>query len=105
MSNLEIVEFRKYSVAKHRLKPRRPNYRLMMKRTITIATALLLLSLAMTVSPYNIHLARASPYLDPTLAGGVSIYSAAQTVEVVIVLSHTPTSNDAQSVQSLSTVS
>jgi len=77
----------------------------MMKRTITIATALLLLSLAITLSPYNMHLARASPYLDPTLARGLSTYPATQTVEVVIVLSHIPTSNDAQSVQSLSTVS
>ena len=77
----------------------------MIRRTITIATALLLLSLAMTLSPYSIHPARASAYLDPVLAKLSATSPATSTVEVIVVLDHIPTTNDALAIQQYSVVS
>src|SRR6266700_6313287 len=74
-----------------------------MRRIITIATALLILSLATAISPYNIHLARATAYIDPVLARAMASSSSSSSVQVIIVLNHNPTTSDANAIQQHST--
>ncbi len=74
-----------------------------MRRIITIATALLILSLATAISPYNIHLARATAYIDPVLARAMASSSSSSSVQVIIVLNHIPTTSDANTIQQYST--
>ncbi len=74
-----------------------------MNRIVSIAIAVLILSLATSISPYNIHPARASAYIDPVLSRGIATSPPAATVQVVIVLNHNPTTSDANAIQQYST--
>src|SRR5213593_4570387 len=74
-----------------------------MNRIVSIAIAVLILFLATTISPYNIHPARASALIDPVLSRGIATSPSAATVQVVIVLSHNPTTSDANTIQQYST--
>src|SRR2546426_5622952 len=74
-----------------------------MNRIVSIATAVLILSLATSISPYSIHPARASAYIDPVLSRGIATSPSAATVQVVIVLNHNPTTSDANAIQQYST--
>ncbi len=75
-----------------------------MNRTITIATALVILSIIATVTPYNIRPAHAAPYVDPALAKIASASSPSATTQIIIVLNHTPTSADSNAIQQYSTM-
>ncbi len=74
-----------------------------MNRIVSIAIAVLILFLATTISPYNIHPARASAYIDPVLSRAIATSPSAATVQVVIVLNHNPTTSDTNAIQQYST--
>ena len=76
-----------------------------MKRILVIATALLIISLASTTSPYNIRAVHASAYIDPLLASAQAASSPSTAAQVIIVLNHIPTSSDAQAFRAFSKTS
>ncbi len=59
-----------------------------------------MLTLATTISLYNIHTAYASAYMEPALASALANASPFSSVQVVVVLDHIPTSGDSQAFQS-----
>src|SRR5262245_15181258 len=75
-----------------------------MNRTITIATALVFLSIIATVTPYNIHPAHATPYIDPALTKIAAAASPSATTQIIIVLNHNPTSADSNAIRQYSTM-
>ncbi len=74
----------------------------LMKRIVTIAVALFILSLG-TAYPNYIHSARAAAYLDPILASAAASSPSTSAVQVIIVLNHIPSSFDTQTIQAFST--
>ena len=76
-----------------------------MKRILVIATALLIISLASTTSPYNIRAVHASAYIDPLLASAQAASSPSTAAQVIVVLNHIPTSGDAQAFRAFSRTS
>src|SRR5213594_1935145 len=75
-----------------------------MKRIVTLATAILILSLAATISPNYIRTAHAPAYIDPVLGRASSSSSPSSSVQVIIALNHTPTASDANTIQQYSTM-
>jgi serine protease AprX len=75
-----------------------------MKRTIVLSTILVALSIFSLVTAINVHPVRAGPYIDRLLTTNASNSPPSAKAEVIIVLDHIPTSNDANAIMQFSRI-